>query len=450
MARRWTDRASVRVRATVAAVLVVAVVMVAGSVLLVLLLRESLIDGVESTAEQRASDLADQIERSGVPSQGENDDDDDDDDPEDTLVVVRTEEGSVVFASESSAASLPSDGADSASVPGADHDYVVVTEDADFDDQEYVVSVGVSREDADESTAALVPLLTLALPVALLVVGMTTWVVVGRALAPVERMRRQVDAITGESLDTRLEPPPTRDEIHRLALTMNAMLDRLAASRERQQRFVSDASHELRSPLAGIRQTAEVARAHPGAMPEGELADAVLEESARMQRLVEQMLLLTRADEGGGRRAPGEVDLDDLVLAEVERVRRMGSVGVDGSDVAPARTWGDRTALAQVVRNLVDNGVRHARTRIAVSCGSAPDGAWLTVDDDGSGVPPGERERIFERFVRLDESRARDDGGSGLGLAIVREIAGVHGGEAHVTDSPMGGARFVVRLPAAP
>lgn len=463
MASGWTRRASVRLRATVGAVLVVAVTMVAGSVLLVLLLRDSLLDGIESTAEQRASSLADEIERSGVPPTPSRDDDDDpddpdddpdddeddEDDPEELLVVVRGEDGTVVYASEFLAGALPTDDDDSVPVRGSDHDYVVVTEEAEVDDGgDYVVSVGVSREDADESVAALVPLLGLALPVVLLVVAGTTWVVVGRALAPVERMRRQVDRISGEDLTSRVEPPPTRDEINRLALTMNAMLDRLEASRERQQRFVSDASHELRSPLAGIRQTAEVARAHPGALPEGELAEAVLEESARMQRLVEQMLLLTRTDERGTTGAAREVDLDDLALGEVERVRRTaGRVAVDGSGIAPSRVWGDRVALAQVARNLVDNAVRHARARVEVASGAGPEGAWLRVDDDGAGVPAAERERIFERFVRLDEARARDDGGSGLGLAIVREIARGHGGEATVTDSPLGGARFVVRLP---
>ena len=136
------------------------------------------------------------------------------------------------------------------------------------------------------------------MPLVLLVVGGTTWMVATRALAPVERIRREVEQITSDRLDRRVPEPGSRDEIHRLALTMNQMLGRLEDSHDRQQQFVADASHELRSPLASIRQTAEVARAHPGALPEGELADAVLEESARMQRLVEQLLLLTRADEG--------------------------------------------------------------------------------------------------------------------------------------------------------
>ncbi|HEY9566198.1 MAG TPA: HAMP domain-containing sensor histidine kinase [Nocardioides sp.] len=441
------------------ALLVVAVAMVAGCAVLVLLLRQSLLDGLETSAEQRAAALAAQIEQDGLPAsigEGDADRDEDEDpedpeDPEDVVILVRGPDGAVVLASQPVARLLPDDD-DTVRLPGADHDYVVVTEEAETDAGDHVVSVAVSQEDADESTAALLPLLALGLPIVLSVVGATTWVVVGRALAPVERMRRQVDLISGDDLGSRVEPPGSRDEIHRLALTMNAMLDRLEASRQRQRRFVSDASHELRSPLAGIRQTAEVAQAHPGALPEGELAEAVLEESVRMQRLVEAMLLLTRADEGGAGQGAVEVDLDDLALSEVDRARRLGAargIAVDGSGIEPGRVLGDPATLGQVTRNLVDNALRHARSRVAVSVGVDGTGVWLVVDDDGAGVPVGERERIFERFVRLDEARARDDGGSGLGLAIVREIARAHGGEASVVESPDGGARFRVCLPPA-
>jgi signal transduction histidine kinase len=225
------------------------------------------------------------------------------------------------------------------------------------------------------------------------------------------------------------------------------MLDRLERSADLQQQFVADASHELRSPLASIRQTAEVARAHPGALPEGELAAAVLEESLRMQRLVEQLLLLTRADEGQVLRSPRDVDLDDLVLAEARRVARSG-LTVESSAVQAGRVRGDETSLGQVVRNLVDNAARHARSNMALGVREVGGEVEVVVEDDGPGVPEDERERVFERFVRLDDARARDAGGSGLGLAIVAEIVHVHGGSVSVSASPLGGARFVVRLPA--
>ena len=323
-----------------------------------------------------------------------------------------------------------------------------MTEDASADGQEYVVSVAVSLEEVDDSTSALVPLLLVGVPLVLLVVGGTTWMVATRALAPVERIRREVEQITGDRLDRRVPEPRSRDEIHRLALTMNQMLGRLQDSRDRQQQFVADASHELRSPLANIRQTAEVARTHPGALPEGELADAVLGESARMQRLVEQLLVLTRADEGAVVRTVQDVDLDDLALAEASRVRRSG-LDVDTTGVTSGRVRGDRTSLAQVVRNLVDNAARHADAAIAVTVRAAGDHVELSVDDDGLGIPRDQRERVFERFVRLDEARARDAGGSGLGLAIVMEIVAAHGGTVAVSSGPRGGARFVVRLPVA-
>ena len=229
---------------------------------------------------------------------------------------------------------------------------------------------------------------------------------------------------------------------------MNAMLSRLESSRRRQQRFVSDSSHELRSPLASLRQSAEVARAHPDAMPEGELADVVFEETVRMQRLVDQMLLLTRTDEGeiGDRRR--EVDLDDLARTEAARLRN--GLVIDTSRVGDGRVLGDELALGQVVRNLLDNAARHAQSRVEVAVHRNGTRVVLTVDDDGAGIPDDQRERVFERFVRLDEARARDDGGSGLGLAIVREITRAHGGEAAVGGSGLGGARFTVDLPAAP
>jgi signal transduction histidine kinase len=304
-----------------------------------------------------------------------------------------------------------------------------------------------SLEEVDDATKALATPLLMGVPGAMILVGGVTWVMVTGALAPVERIRREVEEITGERLDRRVPEPVARDEIQRLAATMNRMLARLQDSRERQQRFVADASHELRSPLAAIRQAAEVARSHPGALPEGELAEAVLEESGRMERLVEQLLLLTRTG-GAGVRQSRDVDVDDLALAEARRVRRAG-LTVDTSGVGAARVRGDETALAQVVRNLTDNAARHARGAVVVTVRSAGDGVELVVEDDGAGIPEGERDRVFERFVRLDEARDRDAGGSGLGLAIVKEIVAAHGGTVAVTASSLGGARFVVHLPVS-
>ncbi len=436
-----------RVRTTTAAVLVVAVVLLAGAFTLVATVRASLRDGLVTTAEQRAATLARQIETTGLPEPGPAENDDEE--PGDEVWQVTDSRGAVVRSSEPLRERLVTDeddDEDEVRLPGADEPYLVVTEDAEAGEVAYVVAVAASLEEVEDSTEALVAPLALGLPLVLLLVGGTTWGVATRALAPVERIRREVDQITGDRLDRRVPEPRSRDEIHRLAQTMNRMLGRLEQSRARQQQFVADASHELRSPVASMRQTAEVARTHPGALPEGELAEAVLEESVRMQRLVDQLLVLTRADEGGAGHPPSDVDVDDLVLDEARRVRAAGFT-VETSQVGPGRVRGDRTALGRVVRNLVDNAVRHARSTVALTVRDHDDVVELVVEDDGPGVPERDRRRVFERFVRLDEARARDAGGSGLGLAIVEAVVTAHGGTVAVTPSVVGGARFVVRLP---
>lgn len=443
MAEAVRRRPGVRARTTLAAVAVVAAALVVGGVALVLLLRASLVDGLEQSAEQRASSLADLADAGTLPrgqEQGEEEDDLDDE-----VWQVLDASGSVLASSQALVDSLPTEDAASVRLPGGEAAFVVATEDTDDGG---VVTVALSREEVDDSTAALVPLLAVGLPVLLALVAGVTWLTTGRALAPVERIRAEVEGITGDRLDRRVPEPASRDEVHRLALTMNAMLERLQGSRERQQQFVADASHELRSPIASLRQTAEVERAHPGALGEGELAEAVLEESTRMQRLVEQLLLLTRADEGRVVTTPRDVDVDDLALSEARRVRRTG-LTVDTTGVAPGRVRGDAVALGQVTRNLVDNAARHAASQVALSVRESDAGVELVVEDDGPGILPHDRERVFERFVRLDDARSRDAGGSGLGLAIVAEVVRAHGGTVEVGVGGLGGASFVVRLPAS-
>jgi len=439
---------SVRVRTTTAAVAVVAAALVLGSVVLVLLLRASLLDGLEASAEQRASSIAEELEDGRTPTGVEDTDvepeDDPEEEPEDEVWQVIGPDGQVKVSSQLLVEVLPVDNVASFALSGAESAYLVETEDAEDGS---VIAVAVSREEVDDSVGALVPLLLIGLPVLLLVVGGTTWLMTGRALAPVDRIRAEVDGITSDRLERRVPEPGSRDEVQRLAETMNRMLERLQHARERQQQFVADASHELRSPLASIRQTAEVARAHPGALGEGELSEAVLEESARMERLVGQLLMLTRVDEGALVATPRDVDVDDLALTEGTRVRRSG-LRVDTQAVAPGRVRGDPNALAQVARNLVDNAVRHAEDQIALTVRERDRTVELVVEDDGHGVAPDDRERIFERFVRLDEARGRDAGGSGLGLAIVAEIVRAHGGTVTVSDGRLGGAAFTVVLPA--
>ena len=321
-------------------------------------------------------------------------------------------------------------------------------QDTDLDEDDVQVLVARSLEDVAESVVTLAALMALGVPVALVLIGATTWIVVGRALRPVEHIRAEAASIDGARLDRRVPEPRSEDEVGRLARTMNLMLDRLETSARRQRQLVADTSHELRSPLASIRQSAEVASAHPEAMPPQELTSTVLAESVRMQGIVDDLLLLARADERDLRLRSTDVDLDDLVYAETSRLKTH-PVEVT-SQVQPVRTTGDASALTRVVRNLVDNAERHAHTRLHLELSQTADAALIAIEDDGPGVPEEERERIFERFVRLDASRARDDGGSGLGLAIVHEIIAAHGGEVGVGESSLGGARFEVRLPTQP
>ncbi|SKA81461.1 Signal transduction histidine kinase [Agreia bicolorata] len=314
--------------------------------------------------------------------------------------------------------------------------------------RELWVVVGRSLATVDGTISTVVGLLAAAVPLLLIVLAVTIWFVVGRALRPVDRMRQQVDEVTASSLDRRVVDPGTDDEVGRLAHTMNRMLQRLDDSRRSQNRFISDASHELKSPLASLRQYAEVARAHPDRISPDELSAAVLDEGARLEGLVQGMLVLAKADERMLVRPATLVDLDDIVFAEARRLRDSTSLTIDSGGVTAAQLHGDAGLLAQLVRNLVDNAARHANSAVALAVRAYdPDGTvTLVVEDDGAGVPEADRERVFERFVRLDEARARDGGGSGLGLAIVREIAVAHGGTVVVEQAAGGGARFVVTL----
>ncbi|MBH5337052.1 HAMP domain-containing histidine kinase [Streptomyces pactum] len=283
--------------------------------------------------------------------------------------------------------------------------------------------------------AGLVPLL--------LVVAGVTWLVTRRALRPVEGIRREMSAITASTdLGRRVPEPGSRDEIARLARTTNETLAALEASVERQRRFVADASHELRSPIASLRTQLEVGAAHPELLDlDGAVADVV-----RLQRLAADLLLLARLDAGERPQPDARVDLAELVRRELAR-RPPDRVPVRAGEPAEVTVAGSRGQLARVLANLVDNAVRHAERQVRVSVLAEGGEAILRVEDDGPGVPAGERERIFERFVRLDDARSRDDGGAGLGLAIARDVVRRHAGTLTVGAAADGGARFDVRLP---
>lgn len=440
-----------------AATLVVTIALGAATGGLLSVLRRSLEDNVESAARLRAEDVALLITAGAAP-EDLSVEEDAEGDRETSLVQVVDATGEVQVSSSNIRGHPPVARLTSgqsrrvAGLPLAPEDpYLVVAEGAQTPGGAHLtVLVARALEPVDETVARVFRLLVVGLPLLVALVAVTTWMAVGRALRPVAAITAEVRSITDAELERRVPEPTTDDEISRLAHTMNAMLARLQHTRDRQRQFLSDASHELRSPIATIRHQLEVALAHPESTGLSELASELLDEDLRMQRMVDDLLLLARADEGGDpgtRRRP--VDLDDIALAEARSLRLEGPVRVDTSEVQAARVVADPHQLSRAVRNLVENAGRHARNVVRIGVRLEGSEAVLWVDDDGPGVPQSDRSRVFERFTRLDDARARAAGGAGLGLAISADVVRRHGGTVRCLESPDGGARFEVRLHAA-
>ncbi|WP_406191786.1 HAMP domain-containing histidine kinase [Streptomyces griseus] len=485
---------SVRARAAIGATLVVAVALVAAGLAVLLVLRANLIDQADLQAEVAAREAAGQL-ATGTPYEDVELDDEEDHpvqvtDEEDRVVIVSkdlravtgTGASGVTAAPSASAGATPSPGDDDDGDDDADADAdddgdedrgrpgrgEVSSDDPDFSDG----TATVGRTTADYRFAAVeattpdgvtltvyagAPLaaeqeavntvrgaMLTGLPLLLLVVAGVTWLVTRRALRPVEGIRREMAAITAsEDLARRVPEPGSRDEIAALARTTNETLTVLEASVERQRRFVADASHELRSPIASLRTQLEVAEAHPELLDlPGAVADTV-----RLQVLAADLLLLARLDAG---EKPGSatVELGALVREEVsQRAGDRIAVRVEVPEGGAFEVNGSRGQLSRVIGNLLDNAQRHAEASVAVSVAADGRGVRVEVRDDGAGVPEEERERIFERFVRLDDARSRDDGGAGLGLAIARDVASRHGGTLTVHRAAEGGAAFRLWLP---
>ncbi len=309
------------------------------------------------------------------------------------------------------------------------------------------VLAAVTLNGVDNSVRTAQRLLWMGVPVLVMVTALATFAATGRALRPVEAIRARVAAISDRGLDQRVPEPATRDEIWRLAATMNALLARLQGAQRVQRQFIADASHELRSPLATITAGLDLVRSRDDR--DASRLAAMQEEAHRLDRIIGDLLLLAGADERGLLPRSDDVDLDELVYAEQLRLRDVGPLQID-VDVEAVRIRGDRLQLARMLRNLVDNAVRHGDGRIAIRLRPESGGALLEVADDGPGIPIADREQVFARFVRLDTGRDRTTGGTGLGLAIVAEVVAAHGGRAEVLDNPGGGALFRVRLPGQP
>jgi len=306
-----------------------------------------------------------------------------------------------------------------------------------------VVLAGAELEVIDNTIAQLAQLFFIAVPLLTLVVGGVTWFVTGRALQPVGAIRARAEAISGTSLADRVPVPETHDEIQHLATTVNQMLDRIERHDQAIRQFSSDASHELKSPIANIKAMVETRSSTDPSWHD--VQHKLASETERLGELVDNLLYLSTQQDRVPT-APTTVALDELLFAEAELLSATTDLRLDLSGIEPAAVDGSASDLHRLVRNLVDNAARHANSRVYLSLSDANDDVILAVGDDGSGIPDEHKEAVFERFTRLDEARDRDAGGSGLGLSIVSQIAHAHGATVEVHDHRDGGASFEVRF----
>ncbi|MFC4460237.1 ATP-binding protein, partial [Pseudonocardia nematodicida] len=486
--RRLRERTGVRAASALAAALSVAMVLVVAGAALVLLLDQTLTSNTRASTEDQATILGERIaanfsgtgdaKRNAVDATGKRNDIvqvvtaySDESNAPDWMVGPNGDQEDVQVLGASDPLEDQDPIVDWLLVPGdtrVEEDVPIRLSDADGTVVEaMVVGVGfrangrpITVYAAQELTSAHSAVETVGwlvlfgVPVLVLVSGFFTYLFAGRALRPVEEMRAQVAGMGEKDLSGRVPEPVARDEVGRLARTMNQMLGRIESSQATQRRFVADASHELRSPLATVSTGLELLGT---GMPEDSADRATVQtlrgEASRLTSLVEGLLFLARADERGLAPRREEVDLDEIAEAERARPAAPATAGSAAIEIrvttAPVRVVGDRGQLVRVLRNLVDNARRHASSVVAVSVRESDGVAVIDVDDDGAGVPEADRGRVFERFVRLDEARSRGDGGSGLGLSIVAELVAAHGGTVAALQSPeLGGARFRVTVPA--
>jgi signal transduction histidine kinase len=463
----WWRRISLRARLTAAATVVIAVGMVAGAALLVWRVDTVLAANLDANLTQQIEDVAADVSKGDVKprvarSAGEA-----------TALQVVDAAGNVISSSgdidgeQRLFFSSPATGAptlDTLTSSALDGPYRVAAMAVTTPAGPVTVYVGSPMAPLADATSEVGAALLIGVPSMVALMGLVGWLLVGRALRPVDVIRRQAAAIPGTDLQQRLDVPASDDELGRLAQTFNDLLERIATAADHQRRFVADAAHELRTPLATLRARLEIDLRHP---PEGESDAKIgdtrrlsLQQVTRLAALVDDLLQLARLDADPHlHRRP--VDLDDLAWDTVREAREAGSPHLDTTGVSPVRVLGDRVALRRMIRNLIRNAVRHADQTVTVrlfrdspsagnrASASAGGIATLIIADDGPGIPVADRERVFERFVRLDEGRARDAGGSGLGLAIVADIVTAHGGRVRIDDNHPG-AKISVELPALP
>ncbi len=448
--RAIRNLATVRGRATLTAIVVTAVVLTASAVIVLSVYRGQLISSLDQSLEQQATDRAQLLDAGSAPDslttvvQRE------------ALVWIGTPDGATVAQGGSLLPQLPP-------LPdevGRSQQLVLMVEELQRSERELeetslrissaatsdgrlLVVAGAETETIDEALAELIRLFALALVPLALVTAALAWVLTGRTLHPVEAIRSQAEAIGGATLDERVPVPDGKDEIHALAETMNLMLDRIESHDRSLRQFTADASHELKSPVANLRALVDTSHLTG---PEWEtLKGTLVGETDRLASLVENLLYLALDDAGHVSNTQHTVELDEVVFAEASVIATTHDMTVDLSGVQPATIRGSATEIAQMLRNLLDNAVRHGESRLEVGIDSTSP-LTLRVGDDGPGIDGSDRERVFERFTRLDDARARDAGGSGLGLAIVRRIASRHDATVEIGESDLGGAEVIVRF----
>jgi signal transduction histidine kinase len=446
----WYHRLSLRSRMIMTTAVVVAVMLAVGGALILLTVKADLIDAADEVGDANAIDVAELASTGALPR---------------PLPAVRDTEAAVQVVSDGSivtqtvniegtrAFDLPLEPPGASEVLEVDDlpvteagPYRVTARGVATPDGPVTIYVAISIEDIADTMEAATGVGVIGLAALLLALSGVMWLLIGRTLAPVERIRQQASAITGRQLDSRVLEPVQQDEIGRLARTVNAMLSRLQDSAERQNRFVADAAHELLSPVASLRAQLEIAQDGPGTNGDRVSVSDLLQETLRMQTLIDRLLLLARTDAGDLAPRRAMVDLDDTIDDVISSLIHP-RVPVDLTDVHPVQVTGDPDLLEQVVRNLVQNAVRHASQQVRIGLTAEDGEAVLTVDDDGPGIPVDRRDEVFRRFTRLDAARDRTGGGVGLGLAIATEIVSAHSGSIAVDRAPIGGARFRLRLP---
>jgi signal transduction histidine kinase len=444
---RWWRRRSLRARLTVITTAGLAVALVVAAMLLRTTLRASLVRDVDNTARQGAREVATLAAEHRLPGQ---------------LLVAGTltvqvlgPRGTIVDASPGADRLVPllppaqaaADARAGRAVLlngrpyGIPYLVRVVAVRARGGD---TVIAGVAFEPVTDSVLAVTRGLLVGTPVLLLLLAWVTWLVVGSTLRPIAALRRGAQVVTATGQPRELPVPEARDEVHVLAVTLNDMLARLDAAQRRQRGLVSDTAHELRSPIASIRAQLEVALDHPGQQDWSQTAGDVLADVLRLARLAEDLLVLARLDERGPRPPGRAVDL--TALAEEEAGRAAGArVPVTLSVAGPCVVTGDVEGLRRLLRNLIDNALRYAKSGVGVAARREGGDVVLTVADDGPGIPAAEQERIFERFYRAGGGNGQT--GSGLGLPIARALVELHGGRLWVESAPSQGSTFYVSLP---